>query len=120
MMDDFSWGRFLSVLTLVVWLGFLSYFAINLFTMHDRDDILSEIVQELNTQPTVSEDGTVEMVQDSDVIILEDNGRVVMFILDEKVFAADYSIENRTFSDNGITIKSIQQIKHEVNIGEGS
>lgn len=98
-------------------LGFTA-FAFSLHTMHTRDDITGVIVEHLNKQYELSDNNYFS--QDSEIIVLDDNDGTMTFVMDETVFAADYRVEHSHFSENEITVKSVQQIKHEVNIGKGN
>lgn len=97
-------------------LGFTT-FAFGLHTMHTRDDITGAIVEHLNTQDEFSDNN--HFSQGSEIIVLDNNNRTMTFVMDETVFVADYSVEHNHFSENEITVNSVQQIKHEVNIGKG-
>lgn len=116
--EGFDWVRLLiSIIVMLFVVVFVSVFLAGLYTSHTRDDIKVAVVEHLNTQYDLSDD--TEFIQESDLIVLENKSRVMTFVMDETVFVADYSVEHNHFSENEITVKSIQQIKHEVNIGSG-
>lgn len=109
-------GLFVIGLLIVIAGGMLDLFS-SAFTMHNRHDVRSAIVQEINNPDGMFEYATDGDVQDSDLIILEFKNSTMMFVMDETVFASEYTFDDNKFGDNDIFVQSIQQIKHEVNIG---
>lgn len=85
-------------------------------TAHNNDDIKEAITQQLNAQPDVDDNGSPIYVQASDLVVLDTNENTMTFVKDEKVFVSDYNIKHNVFSDNDITVSSVQQIKHDVYI----